>query len=98
MELRFERLVAGGIVFFFVVVDLRAVAVCFCFVGEGCAVEDAGDSADCAPAHADTNAHDAAKKIRLRMYPATLINYRRKLLPMRETSSSARLRMSSCEK
>src|SRR5437867_143369 len=98
MELRFERLVVEGVVFFFAVVGLRAVAVCPCFVGEGCTVADAGESADCAPAHADTNAHNAAKKVRLRKCPATLFNYRRKLPPRRETSSSARLRMSSCEK
>src|SRR5262245_8225245 len=98
-EVRFdlvvERLFAEDEGLFFALVCLRSAAgVCV----EDCAV--AGGvcgSDDCAHtrATAAANAHDAAKRIRLRKCPATLFNYRRKWLPRRETSSSARLRMSS---
>jgi hypothetical protein len=42
-----------------------------------------------------TNAEIRANERNLRKCPATSSNYRRKLLPRRETSSSARLRISS---
>src|SRR5947207_7177471 len=68
----------------------------------GLAVADAGcaGDADCARARTTgrRNAHNIPRNRILRKCPATFFNYRRKLLPRRETSSSARLRISSCEK
>src|SRR6266403_4839729 len=62
-----------------------------------CGIAAAGASGVCATipvTHTDA-INTAAKRGILRKCPATSSNYRRKLLPRRDTSSSARLRISS---